>query len=263
VKVAVVIPVRNSETMVGVCVTAGLVQTRPPDEVIVVDKGSTDATAASATAAGATVLSEPIPGSYRARNRGWESTNADVIAFTDGDCLPRPNWLAELLEPFRTPTVVAVGGPIIQAELNSAAQRWIVERHFLDQAFNVTGAFLPFFATANVACRRSVLETLGGFDSAFQSGGDNDFSWRVQALAGGTLVYRPGAEVRHAIGERRLSSRPGRTAIPPATSCSTVGGRAGRDTLPRRPSLPGPSGCGSCPLPSGTAPGPAGPCPCR
>jgi O-antigen/teichoic acid export membrane protein/GT2 family glycosyltransferase len=200
--IAVVVPVRDGSALVGRCVQACRDQSRPPDEVIVVDNGSSDDTAAVAVGAGASVLSEPVRGSYRARNRGWRSTSAEIIAFTDGDCIPDPNWLAQLVEPFRDRTVAAVGGAIVQAELASASQRWMVERRFLDQAQNAAHEFLPFFATANVAYRRSVLEALDGFDEAFLSGGDCDMSWRVQALGAGRLVYRPEAEVEHRVGPR-------------------------------------------------------------
>jgi cellulose synthase/poly-beta-1,6-N-acetylglucosamine synthase-like glycosyltransferase len=200
-RIAVIVPVRNGGAEVAQCVRACLAQTRPPDELVVIDNGSTDDTAAVASAAGATVLTEPIRGSYRARNRGWRSTTADIIAFTDVDCVPDSNWLAELIEPFTDPSVAGVGGAIIQAELKSASQRWMVERRFLDQAQNAAHEFLPFFATANVAYRRSVLEELDGFDEVYLSGGDCDISWRIQALAAGRLVYRPRAEVQHHVGE--------------------------------------------------------------
>jgi GT2 family glycosyltransferase len=168
----------------------------------VVDNGSSDDTAAVARAAGATVLTETQRGSYRARNKGWRSTDAEIIAFTDGDCIPDPRWLAELIAPFRDPSVGAVGGAIVQAELVSASQRWMVERKFLDQAQNAAHDFLPFFATANVAYRRSMLEMLDGFEEAYLSGGDCDMSWRVQALGGRRLVYRAEARVEHCVGPR-------------------------------------------------------------
>ena len=142
-KVAVVVPVRNGRGMVHACVTVCLAQTRAPDELLVVDNGSRDGTADLARAAGATVIVEPVRGGFRARNRGWRSASADVIAFTDVDCVPTPNWLAELTEPFVDPSVAAAGGAIIQAELKSASQRWMVEREFLDQGFNARRRFLP------------------------------------------------------------------------------------------------------------------------
>ncbi len=200
-KVAVVVPVLNGREMVRECITACLSQTRPPDELFVIDNGSTDDTGVVARSAGATVIREPAPGSFNARNRGWRSANADVIAFTDVDCVPRPNWLADLSEPFVDPSVAAVGGDIVQAQLDSAAQRWMVERRFLDQGFNQRAMFLPYFATANAAYRRSTLEVIGGFDEAYVvAGGDTDLTWRVQELAGGRVVYRPEAAVDHFVG---------------------------------------------------------------
>ncbi len=200
-RVTVVVPVRDGAAMVAECVRACLAQSLRPVEVIVVDNGSGDETAAVARAAGATVLAEPVRGSYRARNRGWRSADSEIIAFTDGDCVPDRDWLANLMGPFSDPSVAAVGGAIVQDELKSASQRWMVERRFLDQAQNADHEFLPFFATANVAYRRSVLVALDGFDESYLSGGDCDMSWRVQALSVGRLVYRPNAEVRHHVGE--------------------------------------------------------------
>ena len=199
-KIAVVVPARNGAAMVTACVAACLAQTLPPDEVVVVDNSSNDETAVLAASAGATVVSEPQPGSYRARNLGWRSTTSEIVAFTDVDCLPDTTWLRELTQPFVDPSVVAVGGAIVQTEVTSASQRWIVERRFLDQAFNASSAFMPFFATANVAYRRSSLVALNGFDEIFLSGGDNDISWRLQALTDGLLVYRAEARVRHQVG---------------------------------------------------------------
>jgi GT2 family glycosyltransferase len=200
-KVAVVVPVLNGRDEVQACVTACFAQTRRPDEMFVIDNGSSDDTADVARAAGATVLREPAPGSFNARNRGWRSATADVIAFTDVDCVPRPNWLADLTEPFRDPSVAATGGDIIQADLRSAAQRWMVTRSFLDQGFNQNAMFLPYFATANAAYRRSALEAIGGFDEAYVvAGGDTDLTWRVQELVGGRVVYRPEAAVDHFVG---------------------------------------------------------------
>jgi len=73
----------------------------------------------------------------------------------------------------------------------------MVERRFLDQGFNQRAMFLPYFATANAAYRRSTLEAIGGFDEAYViAGGDTDLTWRVQELAGSRVVYRPEARGR-------------------------------------------------------------------
>ena len=255
-------PARDEEATVGACVAACWAQTLAPCAVVVVDNGSSDNTARHAEEAGATVLSEPVANSYRARNRGWRATTSSIVAFTDADCVPDPTWLAELVAGFSDPSVTGVGGRIVQDKLNSATQRWIVERKFLDQEFNAAGEFLPFLATANAAYRRSALEAADGFDTVFTSGGDNDLSWRLQALHGGRLVYRPEAAVRHRVGEG-LTEITGDGAGTRATSSSSSGAGLTGPGTPRCPaSSPGRGACGSCPWPSPTGPSGVGPCRC-
>ena len=196
-----VVPVLDGAGQIGTCVSRLRGQTRPPDELIVVDNGSSDATAAVAAGAGAKVVGQPVRGVYRARNTGWRGSDADVIAFTDADCEPEPDWLEKLVEPFSDPTVAGVGGEAPLAEVRTAAQRWVVLRGFMSQERNYAHGFLPFFATANAAYRRSALETVGGFEERFWSGGDTDLSWRVQAFGAGRLVLRPEARVIHRFAE--------------------------------------------------------------
>lgn len=197
--VAVVVPTRDGAERIGACVRALAGQTRPPDEVVVVDNGSTDGTAEAARAAGARVVHEAVPGSYAARNRGIAATTAEVVAFTDDDCEPEPEWLEHLVGAFDDdPDLAGAGGEIVAASPPSTvAERWARERDVLSQASNWRHAYLPFFATANAAYRRSALEAVGGFEAALRSGGDVDLAWRVQAVAGGRLAFVPEARVRH------------------------------------------------------------------
>jgi glycosyltransferase involved in cell wall biosynthesis len=91
---SVVIPARDAERALGAVLDALAAQVPAPLEVIVVDDGSTDATAAIARAAGALVV-EPERGSGSAggaRNRGWEATSGDVVVFLDADAVPSPSW---------------------------------------------------------------------------------------------------------------------------------------------------------------------------
>lgn len=199
-KVAIVIPALNERNIIARCVSACLNQNRAAQEVIVVDNGSTDGTGAAAKDAGATVLVEPKRGRSIARNRGWQSTQADIIVFTDADCVPETDWLEELLGPFSEDIVTCVGGAIVQAEAVSAPQRWIIDNFLLDQASNFTDKFLPFAAGANVAFRRAVLDAIDGLDERLPTGEDNDVCWRMQCEVPGRLVYRPQAVIKHHVG---------------------------------------------------------------
>lgn len=213
-RVAVVVAVLNGADKIRTCLKAVHSQTRAPDEVIVVDNGSTDGTANVAASEGASVVRLPERGVYRARNAGWRASQADLVAFTDADCEPAGEWLDRLLEPFSDPSIAGVGGEAVLPEVRTASQRWVQLRRFMSQEANFAHPFMPFLATANAAYRRSALEEVDGFEESFRSGGDTDISWRVQALAGGRLAFQPDARVVHHFAEHwtELTSRARRYA---------------------------------------------------
>ena len=95
--VSVVIPAHDAERTLGAVLAALGEQDAPPDEVIVVDDASTDATAEIAARAGATVVRNEQPlYAGGARNRGWEAASGDVVCFLDSDAIPQPGWGAGL-----------------------------------------------------------------------------------------------------------------------------------------------------------------------
>ena len=98
--VSVVIPALNEEEPIGEVVRA-IRATGVPEEVIVVDNGSTDATAARARAAGAKVVAEPSRGYGRACRAGVNaiSSASEVIVFLDGDGSDCPEFMSQLVQP--------------------------------------------------------------------------------------------------------------------------------------------------------------------
>lgn len=100
--ISVIIPALNEEEpiaeVVRACLTTGL-----PGEVIVVDNGSSDRTAARAQAAGAKVVSEPTPGYGRACAAGIRALRpeCDLVVFLDGDGSDCPEFMHQLVEPIR------------------------------------------------------------------------------------------------------------------------------------------------------------------
>jgi glycosyltransferase involved in cell wall biosynthesis len=95
--VTVVIPAYNAERTLGKVLEALAAQDEPVDEVIVVDDGSTDGTAAAAERHGARVVSADGGGfAGAARNRGWDEATGDVVVFLDSDAVPDSGWGAGL-----------------------------------------------------------------------------------------------------------------------------------------------------------------------
>ncbi len=96
--VVVVIPAKDRAGVIGRALQSVRAQTVPPDEVIVVDDGSSDDTAAVARSFGATVLVHDAPrGSGPARNTGIEASDAEWVAFLDSD----DEWMPTHLEYVR------------------------------------------------------------------------------------------------------------------------------------------------------------------
>ncbi len=109
--ISVVIPALNDASMLKVCLAALASQRRAPDEVIVVDNGSTDDTAQVALAAGARLVTEPRRGIYPATSTGYDAATGDVIARLDADSIPGPDWLERIEKDLANlPPLTAVTG---------------------------------------------------------------------------------------------------------------------------------------------------------
>jgi hypothetical protein len=101
-RVSVVIPAYNAERTLGRALEALSGQSEPVDEVIVVDDGSTDATADVARRHGVSVVTTDGSGfAGAARNAGWERASGDIVVFLDSDAIPLPGWGAGLRRALR------------------------------------------------------------------------------------------------------------------------------------------------------------------
>jgi len=170
-------------------------------EVIVVDDGSTDATSAllerEDTRAGLDLRAIRRPragGPAAARNDGWRSARAPLVAFTDDDCVADPGWLAALVAAARSHPGAVVQG---RTEPNPAElDRWGPFSRSL--AARRLG---PWYQTCNIVYPRELLERLDGFDASAYSGPggeDTDLAWRAIEY-GRETVYADDARVLHAV----------------------------------------------------------------
>ena len=202
--VAVVVPTRNRSARLERVIRALEAQTLPARdfEVVFVDDASTDDTVHVLAELAATsslrirVMSQTQrTGPARARNEGWRSTAAPVVAFTDDDCIPTPSWLATGLAALDgEPHVGILQGKTLPEE-GEALDGFVATRE-------VTGP-TPFFEGCNLFVRREALAQSGGFDEElglhFE---DTALGWAVleagwsRGFSAGTLVHhdvtRPG-----------------------------------------------------------------------
>ena len=104
----------NEARFLPACLHSLLAQTRPPDEIIVVNNASTDETAAVARAVpGVRVVDEPVKGLVVARETARRATRSDVLVYVDADCRAPLLWLERIERRFmRHAAVVAVTGPV-------------------------------------------------------------------------------------------------------------------------------------------------------
>ncbi len=110
--ISVVIPVKDDDAELARCLDALARQTRRPEEIIVVDNGSTDASAAVAIGAGARLIRCVEAGIPAAACRGYDQATGDVILRLDADCVPPPSWVHDVATAFaeRPDTSALLGG---------------------------------------------------------------------------------------------------------------------------------------------------------
>jgi glycosyltransferase involved in cell wall biosynthesis len=117
-RISVVIPAYNEEVYITACLEAVAEQTYQAFEVIVIDNGSHDQTAAFVRLfPGVRLLSEPRRGIFAAVNTGFNAARGTIIARTDADSRPDTDWLAGIAQAFENKQLDAVSGPIYYYDL--------------------------------------------------------------------------------------------------------------------------------------------------
>jgi cellulose synthase/poly-beta-1,6-N-acetylglucosamine synthase-like glycosyltransferase len=196
--VSVIVPVRNGEPTIAGCLDSILATDYPADrrEIIVVDNGSSDGTAAVIRARPVHYLHESRRGVSNARNRGIAESRGEILAFVDADCLVDPQWLAELVRVFEDPEVGAVAGDLQHSPPTTAAERQAARLlgNWQRFAFNSNPAY-PI--TANAAYRRDVIDRIGPFDPHMTRAQDVELGLRFQQHSDLRLAYAEHATARH------------------------------------------------------------------
>ena len=187
--ISVIIPVRNMSAQVAKCVVTIAEQLGPGDEVLVVDDGSTDDTAAHAEQAGARVIRNTggKGGPYGARNFGVTQSANDFLLFIDGRSRGRAGLLDAHRALLSSPGVAlsctgvqVEKGPSLAARIAVSQDGFRLDTRALKEGYN-------FFPTANLGVTRSAFQAVHGF-RAIRSGADADLCWRVQLAGLGGLA---------------------------------------------------------------------------
>jgi glycosyltransferase involved in cell wall biosynthesis len=200
---SIVIPTYKRPEQLAVCLQACARLEYPHDrfEIIIVDDGSPVPVEVpkndGSNLVSITCLRQFNSGPASARNMGAQHARGNILAFTDDDCTPTPQWLRALAQSVNDAPTGLVGGQTINGlvdNLYSTASQMIVDEAYA--YFHSRNSGLRFFASNNMAVAAELFHKSGGFDSSFRISEDRNFCnrWICQ---GKPLIYAPEAIVHH------------------------------------------------------------------
>jgi len=199
--ISIVIPVYNGEKYIERCIRSLLGQDYPSCayEILVVDNNSSDNTCRLVERhPRVSLLKESEQGSYAARNLGIAHAKGEVIAFTDPDCSPLPDWLSQIagsLAEDRRQIVLGKREYISPSMGLSLLADY--EECMADYVFTSDRPEIYFGYTNNMAVRASLFETLGRF-MTLRRGADTVFvRGAVDTLGCDIVSFCPKMRVRH------------------------------------------------------------------
>lgn len=203
---SVIVPVYNGAAVIGRCLDALGAQSCPPGsyEIVVVDDGSVDATAATVQAwrlrhpaQRCRLAQQANAGPAAARNRGAQEAAAPLLLFTDADCAPLPDWIERMVAAFEQTETAGAKGAYLSDQRGLVPR--FVQAEYEDRYDRMAGLEqIDFIDTYSAGYRRSIFLENGGFDPIFTTASveDQEFSFRL-AQKGYRLVFAPQARVKH------------------------------------------------------------------
>lgn len=200
-KISVYVPCYNAERTIGACLASLIAQRRKPDEILVVDDGSTDRSLKIAKRyPGVRIIHHAVnKGLSTARNTGIRFSKGDLIGSIDADCAADPLWLQILAgEMERDPELSGVAGAVNETERGTIADRW--RTFHMRQHYGRRVVENPrFLFGANTLFRRSVLEAAGPYPALLRTNGEDfEICKRIYVkIPGAKLRYLPDAFVHH------------------------------------------------------------------
>jgi glycosyltransferase involved in cell wall biosynthesis len=201
---SVIVPCRNRMKELRRCLALLCQQQFPKEsyEVIVCDDGSEEDIESvirefSGNGLELVYCRQSPLGPAAARNLGIRRARGEIVAMTDSDTLPQPNWLAKLCE------ALAENPQAIGAEGKVYAEN---EGEYAPLGEGPTNKMGGVYLTCNCAYRRDALLEAGGFDETFPYAAYEDTELAAQAQAFGQIIWQPEAVVIHPERPLTLSS---------------------------------------------------------
>lgn len=239
-RASIIVCTRNRADSIGETMDALRALEYPDRELLIVDSSDSEQKQKMEKLArdyGAKYIHEPRRGLSIARNTGIAATTGELIAFTDDDCIPAPNWLGKKVEALSQSDVWCCTGRVIQHNTGGASnlfeevagqdlgpERRVFTKQDLEFGLgillaNVGKVFAKHMKNrapvpwcighgSSTCFRREAFQKLGGFDARFGGGAplkacdDTEMFYRI-LKAGHSVVYEPAATVRH---KHRLTS---------------------------------------------------------
>jgi len=197
-EISLYLPCFNSEATLRPCLEAVFAQTLLASEVLVVDDGSTDATAAIAQKFGATVLSHGVNrGLGAGRNTAVRAATYPWVASLDSDCVANPEWLQTLARRLEAdPSLAGVGGRLDEGNRTRLADAWRT-KHMRQHWGGGEIRNPPFLFGNNTLFRKDAILEVGGYNEKLRTNFEDVAISEALSAAGHALLYEPEALVVH------------------------------------------------------------------
>ena len=195
--ISVIVCAYNEEHYLEACLRSLQLQSRPPNEIIVIDNASSDRTGAVARAvAGVRVVDEPRKGLVVARERGRQEATGDVLVYVDADCRAPRTWLERIERRFAAdPDLIALSGNYRFYDWDWWGRSLLRAYDFtLGPATHVLVKYIlrigVVFYGGNFAVRREALDRISGFDTSIEfHGEDTNLGRRLSQVGRVELRY--------------------------------------------------------------------------
>lgn len=200
-KLTAYIPCYNAARFIEASIQALLNQTRPPDELLVIDDGSSDNSVELASRLPVRLIRhEKNKGLAAARDTAFANATHSLVGAIDADVLPDPTWLEYLLAHFADPHVAGVSGRLLEAHCSTPADAWRAELMTQDLGLERIDIEQPSHRRLGgfgTIFRKEAVLSVGGYNEKFRTNyEDVDLCSRLLA-AGHKLIFEPRAVAFH------------------------------------------------------------------